>query len=75
MSDPVSEELRTVERDHGFPKPFRTVHQGHYECDAEAARWNRSIFGLSGVVCPYLLTDGCYSVLAVDRGKSIKMTN
>lgn len=38
MSDPVSEEHRTVERDHGFPKPFRTVQQGHYECDAEAAR-------------------------------------
>lgn len=38
MSDPVSEEHRTVERDHGFPQPFRTVQQGHYECDAEAAR-------------------------------------
>ncbi|KTF86543.1 hypothetical protein cypCar_00031800 [Cyprinus carpio] len=38
MRDPVSEEHRTVERDHGFPQPFRTVQQGHYECDAEAAR-------------------------------------
>ncbi|KAL1257506.1 hypothetical protein QQF64_010750 [Cirrhinus molitorella] len=37
MSKPVSEERRTEERDHGFPQPFRTVQQGHYECDAEAA--------------------------------------
>lgn len=35
----MSEEHRTVERHHGFPQPFRTVQQGHYECDAEAARY------------------------------------